>query len=252
MGLKFDPNNKPAYIILFAALISAVFTAGIMALHVATVDIVERNQRALREKAIVGIFQLADPGELSEKQITELYRERVLRVPLEGKAARAFYFAFAADAGPEAEPFAYAIPLHGVGFWANIEGVLAVDRATNTILGVAFLSHSETPGLGGRITEAPFREQWIGLDMSKPDSREKFIYIGGDKPTGPADPRSGHYIDAISGATGTSKAVERFANVSIREYLDAARDIAPRMRKNMTQDQTLVPPLRGEGLLRKE
>ncbi len=49
------------------------------------------------------------------------------------------------------------------------------------ILGLAFLRHSETPGLGGRITEDWFLEQFRGLPLRPAKRGESFFTL---KPAG--------------------------------------------------------------------
>lgn len=225
---KFDPNRNPGYVILFAAAISVVFTAAIMVLHVTTKDVVDENEQLMHEKALVGVFGLGDVNALSGDEIRRLFREDIQRVGIDG--GRAFYFAFRPDAKLGDPPFAFAVPLHGVGFWAPIEGLLAVDLATHTCLGVVFTQHSETPGLGGRITEPEFRDAWKGLNMQPPASG-RYVYINSTAPRGPDDPQAGRHVDAVSGATGTSTAVQKFTNECLREYLQKADATARTIRK---------------------
>ena len=112
-----------------------------------------------------------------------------------------------------------AFAVSGVGFWASIEGILALSPDLQRVTGVVFLRHSETPGLGGRITERQFRDQFRrGLRATPPDAGGQYIYIGGAKPAGPGDPRWGRRVDAVSGATGTSTAVERFLNADLARF----------------------------------
>ena len=56
----------------------------------------------------------------------------------------------------------YALALRSPGFWGPIDGYLGVDSRAERILGIAFTRQGETPGLGGRIVEAWFREQFRG------------------------------------------------------------------------------------------
>ncbi len=224
MGLSktFDPDKNPAYILVYAAIISAVFTAAIVGLHVATRDIVERNQEVLKQKAVVDVFDLGDVEQMSDVDIIDAYEQRIVRVPTQdGPAERAYYFAFQSDAAADARPFAMAIPIHGVGFWAGIEGLLAIDVETKQAIDVVFLSHSETPGLGGRITETDFRNRWKGLNMTPPEEG-KWVTIGGTKTAANAD----RYVDSISGATGTSTAVGEFTNETIPQYYPRAVELS--------------------------
>ena len=56
----------------------------------------------------------------------------------------------------------YILPLSGKGLWGGIGGYLALDADKNTIYGVNFNHESETPGLGAKIVELPFRQQFEG------------------------------------------------------------------------------------------
>ncbi|NBB94674.1 MAG: FMN-binding protein [Planctomycetes bacterium] len=237
---RFDPDRNPFYVIVYAAVISAAFTAAIVALHVATVDIVERNAKVMEQKAVVDVFDLGDVEQMSDAEIIDAYEQRIVRVPVDpaerGPAptkkdgtGRAYVFAFQAGAGPDARPMAVAIPIHGIGFWANIEGLLAIDVETRKAISVTFLSHSETPGLGGRITEANFRNEWKGLDMTPPEGDGTWVYVGGTETVANAD----RYVDAISGATGTSNAVGDFANKTIPEYYAPAMKLAQMPRDQL-------------------
>jgi len=79
------------------------------------------------------------------------------------------------------------------------------------------LSHKETPGLGGRIIEPEFRERFVGGDVSRPDAEGRYIIIGGGKPP-ETDPSHNRHVDAITGATGTSRALGKFINRDIARF----------------------------------
>ena len=79
--------------------------------------------------------------------------------------------------------------------------------ADGTINGISILSISETAGLGMRATEPAFYEQYQGKQA------EKFVVSkdGGD----------GEPIDALSGATITSRAVTGAVNAALGYYQNA-------------------------------
>jgi Na+-transporting NADH:ubiquinone oxidoreductase subunit C len=89
----------------------------------------------------------------------------------------------------------YAIPFEGSGLWGTIRGYVSVDSSLSSIAGIAFTEQNETPGLGGRIEEEWYKEQFRGISIDAP------LVYGGD---------SG--IDAITGATSTSNAVLKIMN----------------------------------------
>jgi len=79
---------------------------------------------------------------------------------------------------------------------------------------VDFVSHSETPGLGGRISETWYKEQFRDLEFS-PDETVYVIYT----------PSPGGNVDAISGATGTSEAVRTILNESMDEFISLLKEV---------------------------
>ncbi len=224
---------SPTYVIGFSALAAIVFTGTIMSLHVATQGAVERNERLLHDKALVELFSLGDINELTGEQITELVSKRIVTSdkeitdPQTGWSFKPVY-AYKTDAvAGEGESrsdenlIGLAFPIAGVGFWAPIRGLMAVTPDAKKVVGVVFLSQRETPGLGGRITESKWRKQFVGLDITDPGDDKPFIYIGRTEASGESDPKFGRRVDAITGATQTSMAVEGFINESLRRFARA-------------------------------
>ena len=74
------------------------------------------------------------------------------------------------------------------------------------VLGLGFLSISETPGLGLKANEPAFKDQFVGKDASGDIERIK---------TGTANEQQ---FNALSGATYTSTAVGNALNASIRFF----------------------------------
>ncbi|MBE9577994.1 MULTISPECIES: Na(+)-translocating NADH-quinone reductase subunit C [Moraxella] len=92
------------------------------------------------------------------------------------------------------------LPFHGAGLWGQIYGLLTLDSDFNTIKGVNFYEHKETPGLGSRITEEPWRAQWV----DKKVHNDNGDVIMGVAKAGTARPEQ---VDGISGATLTGRGV---------------------------------------------
>jgi Na+-transporting NADH:ubiquinone oxidoreductase subunit C len=244
-------TGRPVYVLLYGAAVSAAFTAAITALHVATAGTVERNQRLLKDRALVEIFFGAEALEkLGDEEVSgkaeQLIDATTIRDPETGEEI-AVYLAYGTPraGGGQRDPrdlVGYAFPVSGIGFWAQIEGLMAVTADLKRVKGVYFLRHSETPGLGGRITDAAFRGQFVGRDVSAPlgEGQARFLHIGGSGPRGTDDPKSGRWVDGITGATGTSSAAERFINESIRRFRRAwqAADIPkpPPVRSGPARD----------------
>ena len=97
----------------------------------------------------------------------------------------------------------YILPLSGKGLWGGIGGYLALDADKNTIYGVNFNHESETPGLGAKIVELPFREQFEGKHIR--NAANEVVSVAVLKAGKHAEGQE--QVDAISGATITSSGV---------------------------------------------
>lgn len=108
----------------------------------------------------------------------------------------------------EVQKGSVAFKTKGPGLWNLIEVLLVVDQEGESLLGLRIISQAETPGLGGRISELPFQESFKGVDLRPELKIVKFA-------------SSSYEVDAIAGATKTSKALEKIINNGIRD-LDQA------------------------------
>ncbi|MBR6248840.1 MAG: NADH:ubiquinone reductase (Na(+)-transporting) subunit C [Muribaculaceae bacterium] len=108
----------------------------------------------------------------------------------------------------------YVIPLYGAGLWGPIWGYAAVDDNGNTVYGTYFTHSGETPGLGARITEPEFQKQFDGKELHKEGAFKSIAVMKkGQKPLDGSD-----YVDAISGATITSRGVGDMLEQCIKYY----------------------------------
>lgn len=99
------------------------------------------------------------------------------------------------------------LPVYGKGLWSTLYGMVAMAPDGETILGLTFYQHGETPGLGGEVDNPNWKKQWVGkkMDLAKGVSLVK----GG---VNLAAPGAIHQVDALSGATITSRGVENLIN----------------------------------------
>ena len=102
----------------------------------------------------------------------------------------------------------YVLPLSGKGLWGGIGGYLALDEDKNTIYGVNFNHESETPGLGAKIVDMPFRAQFEGKHIRNAEGQVVSVAVlkAGTRAEGQEQ------VDAISGATITSTGVSTMLN----------------------------------------
>ena len=172
------------YTVLFSFLVSFAFVAVLAIVNGSTAERVARNLRLQRQHAILSamgrqaetrqeIERAYADVEIIEHDAATLYRARV-----DGREV-------------------YAKEFIGAGLWGPIEGVLAVSGDFERAVGLEIVSHNETPGLGGRVAEEPFTNQF----------REERIVnatiVIGAAGSGDEDHENGA-VDAITGASRTS------------------------------------------------
>jgi len=114
------------------------------------------------------------------------------------------------------------VPVRGKGLWGPIWGYVALGSDLNTIAGAVFDHKGETPGLGAEINTGWFQEPFTGKTIF--DENGKFVSIEVVK--GGADPADPHGVDAISGGTITSKALEEMLADCMAGYVNHFKEIS--------------------------
>ena len=102
----------------------------------------------------------------------------------------------------------YIIQSYGKGYSSYIDTLIAVDTDFK-VLKISILGHAETPGLGDEIESAGFLNQFAGKDL-------KHLKVLKTETT--------DYIQAISGATISSRAVAEDAVKNGIEFLKKTLD----------------------------
>ncbi|POB15309.1 Na(+)-translocating NADH-quinone reductase subunit C [Halobacteriovorax sp. DA5] len=93
-------------------------------------------------------------------------------------------------------------PIHGKGLWSTMYGFLVLETDLNTVKGIGFYSHGETPGLGGEIDNPHWRSVWPGKKIFGDAGKPQIQVIKGE-----ANKASSFDIDGLSGATLTANGV---------------------------------------------
>jgi len=87
------------------------------------------------------------------------------------------------------ETIGYAFLAIGSGYAGNISILVGLEDS-ETVKGIIILSHTETPGIGDRIENSEFLNQFIGLNINDVSLK-----------------RDGGQVDALTAATISSRAV---------------------------------------------
>lgn len=102
------------------------------------------------------------------------------------------------------------LPVHGYGLWSTMYGFVALKGDGRTVKGLGFYEHAETPGLGGEVDNPTWRAQWEGKQIYDPQGQVAIELIKGG--VGPATPEPQFKVDALAGATLTSRGVENLVH----------------------------------------
>ena len=96
------------------------------------------------------------------------------------------------------------LPIRGYGLWGTLFGYVAIEEDFNTVAGLEFYEHKETPGLGAEVDNPKWKALWPGKKIYKED-KVVLSVIKGKVQAG--DVNSNYKVDGLSGATLTSRGV---------------------------------------------
>ena len=237
MSSQKESTARTLVVALLVCLVCSVFVAGAaVALRPTQLE----NRQLDKQRSILAIAGLGEVG-MSANQVKTLYSERIVArlVDLEtGKFSDEFDpnsfdpLVAAKDpklsqALPSEEDIAsikrrerYSVvyiveendsidtlimPIRGYGLWSTLYGFIAVKGDLNTVEGLGFYQHGETPGLGGEVDNPKWRSQWQGKELFNDDGKLAIQVVKGG--VDPQSPRADHQVDALAGATLTSNGV---------------------------------------------
>ncbi len=184
----------------FAGLLSG--TAIVGAYELTLPQITENKARAL-EKAVLEVV----PGAVSTHGLVA--EGGRLRDAKKGETGVSLYGAYGADG----KLAGYAIAAKGPGFQDTIELIYGYAPDRRHITGMVVLESRETPGLGDKITkDEHFLAEFHDLAVDP----EVLVVKAGQKTGGQTD----NQVDAITGATISSKAVVKIINTADAAWLD--------------------------------
>ena len=116
--------------------------------------------------------------------------------------------------GPSGELEKIILPIHGYGLWSTLYGYIALESDGNTVAGLGFSEHGETPGLGGEVDNPRWKAHWPGKQVY----RDGDVALGLIK--GAVDPDSANapwQVDGLAGATLTARGVTNLVHFWLGE-----------------------------------
>ncbi|TLX59444.1 Na(+)-translocating NADH-quinone reductase subunit C [Stutzerimonas nosocomialis] len=237
MSSQKESTARTLTVALLVCLVCSVFVAGAaVALKPTQVE----NRLLDKQRSILAIAGLSKPG-MSANQIKELYQSTITArvVELESgtfsdaqdpetfdplRAARDPSLSSPVPAEQDiasikrlerystvyliendGELDTVILPVRGYGLWSTLYGFIALKGDLNTVVGMGFYQHGETPGLGGEVDNPRWTGQWPGKTIfdQNGDLAVQVVKGGVD----PRSPNAEHQVDGLAGATLTSNGV---------------------------------------------
>lgn len=180
-------------LVLTLAIAGLISGMAIIAIYQATLPTITANRARELQAAVFTVL----PG--ASRMQALVYRNDALVAVAEPDADESAVYGGYDDQG---EFIGYAMPAAGPGFQDTIGLLYGYDPAGGTMLGMAVLESRETPGLGDKIyKDAAFVAGFNGVLLEP-----QIVAVKKGSKTLPNE------IDAITGATISSKAVVRIIN----------------------------------------
>ena len=233
--------NSTRYTILFATTVCVVCAALVSVTAVSLQPQQKANARLYMEKNVLVAAGLVQPGQSVSAAAVQDYFQRDIKARLvdldtgelvpEGQVDARRYDQRAARNDPATSRAAPAnaagirrlpnqgivyfvmkdgrvdqlvIAVEGLGMWGTIYGFLSLAPDANTVRGLTYYEHRETPGLGGEIGNPAWQALWRGRQGYDKQWKAGIQVVKGQAGPPAADPL---HVDGLSGATITSNAV---------------------------------------------
>lgn len=247
MSNQKESTARTLTVALLVCLVCSVFVAGAaVALKPIQVD----NRLLDKQRSILAIAGLGDPG-MSASQVKALFDERIVaRVvdlqsgtftdaqdPRTFDPLRAAKDPKLSDSLPGEQDIAsikrrerfstvylierngrldtLILPVRGYGLWSTLYGFMAIKGDLNTVAGMGFYQHAETPGLGGEVDNPKWKALWRGKTLFDDHGNLAVKVVKGG--VDPQSPNAVHQVDALAGATLTSNGVNNLLHFWLGE-----------------------------------
>ena len=184
--------NSRAWMIGLLLIMAVICSSALAIVNIVTSPIIERNDLITSMATVLDVFGL-DYDRKNSDTVIETFEQRIEESERGGLALFV-----------EKESGAKAVAFEGSGFQGPISIVVAFDG--ETISGFKVVSQVETPGLGARITEREFQDSFVGKKIADGIAMTKSGSAGASE------------FDAITGATETSRALEKILNAGFERY----------------------------------
>ncbi len=195
-----DSNLFQAWLVLLLAIVFGTALAGI---QTKLGPVIEANKLAETMKEIPALVLGEEEAlKITDKKTSLVIKSRIIQI--EKNRVKKFYTVYDAFL-KDGSLAGHVAKASGQGYADRIEVLVGLDPGGKTITGLFILDQKETPGLGNRILEKVWQNQFV-----KKSSGRRLAVV---------KTRAGkeNEIDAISGATISSRSVTSIVNNTIAD-----------------------------------
>jgi len=183
------------WMVVLLLIMASISSVCVSVTHQIAVPLIEKNRVQRLKKSVLKAFHIPYQGKNAE----EVFQKKVTIHFSEENPLYVHY----TDQG---KPKAIAFQIEGSGFSGPIRAIIALKPDLETIQAMIVLEQRETPGLGGRIMEPEFLCRFEGKKI-----KPKITLVSRRRATKP------HEVQAITGATMSSKTLERIVNQGVEK-----------------------------------
>jgi electron transport complex protein RnfG len=201
-----------AWLVLILALAFGASLAGVQLTLGPTIEANKTNETL--EKVPELVVGRADAEQMAQKNQSLIISPQSMSIEKQGKK---YNYSVYETRFPDGKQAGWVVKTAGQGYADKIELLIGFDSAAETITGLFVLDQKETPGLGNKIIKREWRDQFINKVTDRNIVAQK---KGANAP---------NEIDAITGATVSSKAVCDIVNKTVSDLrnqlaIEASKD----------------------------
>ena len=201
-------KEKRWFPVMYMFIVTAVVSSAVIGFSQYTQERVQANLQLSFEVAVLKVLPGMYDSKLSSIELHNKFREKVEEPTTQTAGAYVLK--------KNGVIQAYALPIEGQGFWAQIKAVIGIEPDRRTITGFAVYEQRETPGLGAEISKREFTDQFENLEISAKNKPVTFRRPGEKLQEG--------QVHAVTGATQTSTRLEKIINDSLNQWLDKVKN----------------------------
>ena len=165
-----------------------------------------------------GEFDLSLDPQLYVQRSAVRDPEQSIEIPLQDDVAslkRRAKYAVVYEVAREENVQLIVLQVSGHGFGGTIYGYLGLTEAANTVAGLTFYDHRETPGIGSMIDSPSWKRQWRGKKVWQ----DGVLMLGvGPTRVMKETPEAAYQVDALTGATWTGMGVTNLLHFWLGDY----------------------------------